>query len=192
MQGARPARLAGFVLIGAAVVAVGLGVFALTSSGTPQTQGRPPSVGPTTPPPTTTRPPATTSRPTTTTTTATSTTPGTPTTTIAPPPTTTAGQTLEQTVPVRVYNNSKIKDLANVAAQDISAAGFNVVQVGNYSAGVIPVSTVYFSPLPGEQQIADEIGRDFGLRVQPRFEGIADASPGVIVIVTRNFQTGGK
>lgn len=186
MQGARPGRLAGFVLIGVAVVAVGLGVFALTSNGTPNSQGRPPSVGPTTPPPTTT-PSSSTPRPTT----STSTNPGTPTTTIAPPPTTTpGGQTLEQTVPVRVYNNSMIKNLADIAGREISSAGFNVVQIGNYSAGIIPVSTVYYSPLPGEQQIANEIGHDFGMRVQPRFEGIADASPGVIVIVTKDFQTG--
>jgi hypothetical protein len=192
MQGAGPVRLAGFVLIGVAVVAVGLGVFALTSNGTPQSQGRPPSVTPTTPPPattTTTKPPPKTT--TTTTGAPTTTSPFGQTTTVAPPPTTTTGpKTLEQTVPVRVYNNSKIKNLAATAGAEIAAAGFNVVEIGSYSSGIIPVSTVYYSPLPGEHQIANEIGHDFNLRVEPRFAGIADASPGVIVIVTKNFSQG--
>lgn len=184
MQGARPVRLAGFVSIGVAVVAVGLGVFALTSNGTPQSQGRPP-VGSATQPPSTTKQPTTTTtqnQPTTS--------PFGQTTTIAPPPTTATSQTLEQTVPVRVYNNSRIKNLAAIAGKDFSAAGFNVVETGNYPSGIIPVSTAYYSPLPGEQQIATELGRDFNLRVEPRFEGIANASPGVIVIVTKNFQSG--
>ncbi len=187
MQGARPARLAGLALIGVAVVAVGLGVFALTSSGTPQSQGRPPVTTTTTtnPPGTTTT--TTSNKPTPTTTT---TYPNGQTTTVAPPPETTVPQTLEQSVPVRVLNNSRIQGLAQNAAKLISGAGFNVVEVAGYSAGIIPVSTVYFSPLPGEQQIATEIGQQFAIRVEPRFPGIADASPGVIVIVTKDFSTG--
>jgi LytR cell envelope-related transcriptional attenuator len=188
MQSARPARLAGFVLIGVAVVAVGLGVFALTSNGTPDSQGRPPSVGPTTPP----SAPSSAAKPSTTATRQATTTAVGPTTTVAPPPTTTPAQTLEQAVPVRVFNNSRITELGATAGRDITAAGFDVVQVGNYSAGIIPVTTVYYSPLPGEQQIATEIGHDFNMRVEPRFTGIADASPGVIVIVTRDFQAAGK
>jgi hypothetical protein len=188
MQGARPARLAGLALIGVAVVAVGLGIFALASNGTPRSEGRPPVTGTTT-----TNPPATTTTTTTRTTTrpATTTTyPNGQTTTVAPAPTTATSQTLEQTVQVRVLNNSRISDLAQTAGKLISAAGFNVVETGNYSQGIIPVSTAYYSPLPGEQQIATEIGQEFNIRVQPRFPGIADASPGVIVIVTKNFSTG--
>jgi LytR cell envelope-related transcriptional attenuator len=193
----RPIRLAGFVLVGVAVVAVGLGVFALTSNGaSPQTQGRPPVTGSSsTQPPTTTatpRPTRTTTtkpRPTTTTTTA----PSGQTTTVVPPPQPTTGApSLKQTIGVRVYNNSFIKDLAAKAAQDFRDDGFNVVQVGNYSQGNIPTSTVYFSPAPGEQQVATELGKDFGMRVLPRFSGIAFASPGVIVIVTDDFKGGGS
>jgi hypothetical protein len=93
-------------------------------------------------------------------------------------------------VPVRVYNNSFIKDLSTEAAADFRAAGFDVVQNGNYSAGNIPTSTAYYSPLPGEQQVATDLARDFGMQVQPRFPGIAGASPGVIVIVTQDFRSG--
>lgn len=188
-QRPRPGRLAGLVLIGVAVVAAGLGVFALTSNGTtPQSAGRPPVTGtttpatkPVTPPPgrtTSTKPPGTTTSPP----------PGTS-TTVAPPPTT-GNKPIEQTVPVRVYNNSMIKDLATNAANDFKAAGFDVVQVGNYPGGIIPASTVYYTSLPGEQQVATELARDFNMKVAPRFPGIAFASPGVIVIVTDNFQAG--
>jgi hypothetical protein len=202
MQGMRPRRLAGFVLLGVAVIAVGLGVFALTSgNGSPAAQGRPPVTGSSTPSPTTggpttsstTRTTTTTPKPTTTK--PTTTMPGGPTTTIAPPPPQTTGAVAanpKRTVPVRVYNNGTIKDLAATAASDFRAAGFNVVQVGNYSQGVIPTSTVYFTSLPGEKQVATELGHDFGMRVLPRFPGIAFASPGVIVIVTNDFHGAGK
>jgi hypothetical protein len=194
----RPVRVAGFALVGVAVIAVGLGVFALTSNGAgPQTQGRPPVTGSSTtqPPTTTTRPKPTTTKPRPTTT-KTTTPPARPTTgkttTVVPPPQPTTAPDLKQTVGVRVYNNSFIKDLAARAANDFRADGFNVVQVGNYSAGNIPTSTVYYSPAPGEQQVANELGKDFGMRVQPRFPGIAFASPGVIVIVTMDFKGGGS
>jgi hypothetical protein len=193
--GARPVRLAGFVLIGVAVVAVGLGVFALTSNGSPpQSQGRPPVTGTTTtpPPPTTTSPlrgttTTTPPRPTTTTT------PAGPTTTVAPPPpNTTSTPSLKQTVPVRVYNNSMIKDLAEKGAQEFRNAGYDVVQTGNYSQGTIPHSTAYYSPAPGERQVATQLAQDFGMQVQPRFIGIAASSPGVIVILTEDFGAGKK
>ncbi|HEX3592235.1 MAG TPA: LytR C-terminal domain-containing protein [Pseudonocardiaceae bacterium] len=206
MQGMRPRRLAGFVLLGVAVIAVGLGVFALTSgNGSPRSQGRPPVTGsssPSTGPgtgtggPTTSSTTRTTTTPKPTTTGPTTTTkPGHPTTTIAPPPpqtTAPAAANPKQTVPVRVYNNGTIKDLAATAAADFRADGFNVVQVGNYSQGVIPTSTAYFTSLPGEKQVATELGHDFGMRVLPRFPGIAFASPGVIVIVTNDFHGAGK
>jgi LytR cell envelope-related transcriptional attenuator len=182
MQGSRPVRTAGFVMIGVAVVAVGLGVFALTSNGSGQAAaGRPPV----TTTPATTKQPVTTTHPTTTT-------PSFPsgqTTTVAPPPTTTSANPL-QGVPVRVYNNSKIPDLAMTAAQDFRNAGFNVVLVGNYPQGILPHSAAFFSPAPGEQAVATQLAHDFNMQVQPRFPGIAFASPGVIVIVTKDFQAG--
>jgi hypothetical protein len=188
--------LAGFVLIGVAVVAVGLGVFTLTSNGaSPQAQGRPPVTSTTTPPPppTTTKAPTTTRQPTTTQPfTSTSVFPTGQTTTVAPPPARTTTPSLKQTVPVRVYNNSMIKDLAMTAAGEFRDAGYDVVQTGNYSQGIIPHSTAYYSPAPGEQQVATELAHDFGMKVMPRFSGIAFASPGVIVILTEDFSVGKK
>jgi hypothetical protein len=90
-------------------------------------------------------------------------------------------------VAVRVFNNSTITGLADRAAADMRAQGWNVVEVGNYPYGVIPESTVYYRPGTGEQGAADAIAGEFGLRSMPRFEGIAGASPGVIVIATNNW-----
>jgi len=93
---------------------------------------------------------------------------------------------------IRVYNNSKIKGLASRAADDLRARGWNVVQVGNYSEGIIYQSTVYYRPGTSEKAAAEAIGAEFGMRVEPRFDGIAKSSPGVIVIVTKDYAGGKK
>ena len=200
MQGMRPARLAGFVLLGVAVIAVGLGVFTLTSNGaSPSAQGGPPATSTSATQPPTTRssqhPTTTTSARPTTTTTTTTTTPAAPTTTKPSPTRTTVVSppnqgkpSLRSTVPVRVYNNSFIKNLAATAGREFRDDGFDVVTTGNYSQGTIPTSTAYYTSLPGEKEVATELGHDFGMRVLPRFSGIAFASPGVIVIVTKDFK----
>ena len=54
--------------------------------------------------------------------------------------------------------------------------------------GIIPTSTVYYRPGTGEQGSAERIGSEFGLRAAPRFAGLTDASPGLIVIVTNDYQ----
>ncbi|SHK34930.1 LytR cell envelope-related transcriptional attenuator [Pseudonocardia thermophila] len=90
-------------------------------------------------------------------------------------------------VPVRVYNNSTIKGLAARAAEDVRAMGWPVETVDNYSQGIIPVSTVYYRPGTGEQSSAEALGRALGVRVEPRFSGLANASPGLIFIVTNNY-----
>jgi hypothetical protein len=63
-----------------------------------------------------------------------------------------------------------------------------VSAVANYSAGNIPTSTVYFRPGTGEEASANALASQFGLRSAPRFAGIQDATPGLIVIVTNDFQ----
>jgi hypothetical protein len=90
-------------------------------------------------------------------------------------------------VPVRVYNNSMIVGLAEKARDQMTARGFDVVETGNYSQGNIPVSTAYYRPGTDEQGAADAVAAAFGLRSEPRFPGIANASPGVIVIATNNW-----
>jgi hypothetical protein len=90
-------------------------------------------------------------------------------------------------VPVRVYNNSMIPGLAEKAGDQMRSRGFDVVETGNYAQGVVPVSTAYYRPGTGEQGAADAVAAQFGLRSEPRFPGIANASPGVIVIATNNW-----
>jgi hypothetical protein len=94
--------------------------------------------------------------------------------------------------PLRVYNNSKIQGLAARASDDFRDAGYTVSEIGGYPGATIPTSTVYYRPGTGEQAAAQEIGLTFGLRVEPRFSGIQSATPGVIVIVTKEYQSPGK
>jgi hypothetical protein len=87
---------------------------------------------------------------------------------------------------LRVYNNSLIGGLAAQARNDFEQAGWTVTEIGGYP-GVIPTSTVYYTPGTNEEEQAQEVGREFGLRVEPRFAGIANSSPGVIVIITKEY-----
>ena len=87
---------------------------------------------------------------------------------------------------LRVYNNSLIGGLAARARDDFEQAGWTVTEIGGYP-GVIPTSTVYYTPGTNEEEQAQELGREFGLRVEPRFAGIANSSPGIIVIITKEY-----
>lgn len=108
------------------------------------------------------------------------------TTTAAPPPPPTAPAPAP-TAPIRVYNNSTIKGLAAQAADDFRRNGWQVDEVANYPNARIPTSTVYFRPGTDEEAAAQRLGARFNLRVEPRFEGIAGAKPGLIVIVTNDY-----
>lgn len=111
-----------------------------------------------------------------------------PTTAAAAAPAPAGGGGSVQHAPVRVYNNGTIHGLAARAADDFRAAGWPVDQVSNYPSGVIPTTTVYYRPGTDEQAAATALGDQFGMRVLPRFEGLADASPGIIVIITNDFK----
>jgi hypothetical protein len=100
----------------------------------------------------------------------------------------TGGGTAVVHTAVRVYNNSTVTGLAARAADDFRSDGWQVAQVSNYPSGIIATSTVYFRPGTNEQTAASSLGSQFGLRVEPRFAGIDDATPGLIVIVTNDYQ----
>jgi hypothetical protein len=93
--------------------------------------------------------------------------------------------------PLRVYNNSLIQGLAAKAKTDFEAAGWTVTATSGFP-GAIPRSTVYYRPGTGEEAAAHELGREFGLNVEPRFAGLEEATPGVIVIVTQDYKPTGK
>jgi hypothetical protein len=88
---------------------------------------------------------------------------------------------------VRVYNNSTIRGLAARAARDLRAAGWTVVEVGNYARGTIPTTTAYYQEGTDQRADAEALGTQFGMRVEPRFPGIANAGPGLVVIVTNDY-----
>lgn len=191
----RPGRIAGVALLGLAGVALVIGLTtALGGNGDGRADGggQPSSrttviTGPPGSPgssasanPTTSRPPASSTSPA-------PPSSGTPTTGQTTPPAGDGNGEPAKSVPIRVLNNSTIKGLAKKAADDLKADGWNVSGTGNYSAGVIPTTTVYYRPGTDEEAAARAIGTTFGMRVEPRFEGITDASPGVIVIVTNDY-----
>lgn len=208
----RPMRTGGFALLAVAAIAAVIGTAsAVTGDDEPDTaqptgeQPSPPTSGPGAGGTTTSSPPG-------------ETTPGKQKTTSRTKPTTSPKKTTQRpaptqapggqpdapegkagdsvkSVPVRVYNNSDIRDLAARAADDLRARGWNVVATGNYSKGIIYTTTVYYRPGTAEKEAARQIGDEFGMRVEPRFDGIKDASEGVIVIVTKDYagaDSGGK
>ncbi|MBA2307878.1 MAG: LytR C-terminal domain-containing protein [Pseudonocardiales bacterium] len=168
-------RIAGFALLGVAAVATVIGLGTLATEGNT-------TAAPTSSASVTATTETSSSTPPVTTTTAPLTTTAAP---VAPPP---APPPAPVRAPLRVYNNSTIPGLANRAAEDFRSAGWPVEEVGNYPGGIIPTSTVYFRPGSGEEVAARQLGSEFGLRVEPRFAGLGDASPGLIVIVTNDYQ----
>lgn len=195
-RSAHPARAAGLALIGVAAVALVIGVASLFTGGDDDQPGAQPSATSSTdpgssdtqtpgttdssPPQTTTGSPTT--PPATTTTAAPTGVPGN-TTTTAPPPVTPTNKP-----PVRVYNNSNIQNLAARASDDVRKVGWEVVETGNYSQGVIPTTTIYFRPGTDEEASAQALAQALRAEVKPRFDGIEGAHPGIIVIVTNDYQ----
>jgi hypothetical protein len=196
----RPLRVAGVALLGVAAVALIIGLITMFgSNGDGRADGGAGEERPPEPPATTSssRPgnppssastsksvPPTTSSPSTSTT-----------TTTTRPPGDGNGEP-EKTVPVRVLNNSTIKGLAAKAADDLRADGWQVGEIGNYSATNLPETTVFFRPgTADEEAAARELASAFGLEVQPRLDTLAGEPPGVIVVVTSDYANndgGGK
>jgi hypothetical protein len=194
----RPMKAAGVVLIGVAIIAAVIGgVSALSGdgsneagpSGTPSSPGtttgsQPPSGTTSTPPKTTTSPSSPTPP------SPTSPAPGQP--TPGQPGQPGDQQTSNKWVTVRVFNNSTIKGLADRAAEDFRGSGWNVNEVSNYSQGVIPTTTAFYRPGTDEEAAAKQLAQEFGIKAEPRFPGIESATPGVIVIVTKEYESGHK
>ena len=190
----RPAKAAGFALLGVAAVALVIGVVSLFGGGSSD-DAPPVAEGSSTAPPASTassatsEPPASTpsSAPAATTTASPTAPPSTPASSAAvpPPPVTQPGVAK---VPVRVYNNSTITGLASKASDEVRANGWEVAETGNYSGGTIPTTTVYFRPGTEEEAAAKELGSALRARVEPRFDGIQSAAAGVILIVTNDYQ----
>lgn len=183
------ARLLGVAFALAGVALLVLGVFAFGESG-PTGSGAPsPSA---TVAPTTTGAP-TTPAPTTTPTGAPSTSAPSTSPTSRPPESSSPSQPTEAPAPVRVpltvLNNSTVRGLGERAAGEARAKGWTVVSVGNF-AGVIPVTTVYYTPGdPAQRAAAEQLKIDLPKiqRVMPRYEGLPPTPTGVVLVVTRDW-----
>ena len=186
----RPGKIAGVALLGLAAVALVLGLVTVFGG---NGDGRADGNGEEQPPrPTTTS----SSKPGGPSTTATSK-PGPPSTTSSAPTTTSPSPTRPpggdgngeptKSTPVRVLNNSKIKGLAAEAAEDFKADGWQVVEVGNYSASNVPTTTAYYRPGTDEEAAAKAMAATFGMDSAPRISEIAGMQPGVVVIVTNDY-----
>jgi len=90
----------------------------------------------------------------------------------------------ESAAPVRIYNNSEIAGLAAQTASLLEDEGFVVSETGNYSDGLLAQTSVFYGTGAYEQVTAEAVAAALGVTAQPRFDGIVDAEPGVIVIVT--------
>lgn len=190
-NGPSAAKLGGVALIGVGVVAGAFGMVTALS-GARQPEAQPPPDPPSReqshgqsshPPSPEDSSSATTSRPTETSTKD----PGDSGQSQRPPETGSSDDANQSKIVVRVYNNSTIKNLAHKVAEDFRSVGYSVPEVGNYSAGRIYTTTVYFRPGTGEEAQAREIAERFDARLEPRFEGLEDASPGVIAIITNDY-----
>jgi hypothetical protein len=191
----RPAKAAGFALLGVAAVALVIGVVSLFGGGS--SDDTPPvAEGSSTAPPASTSAPASSespasSAPPATTTASPTVPPSTPASSavVPPPPVTQPGVTK---APVRVYNNSTVTGLASKASDEVRANGWEVAETGNYAGGTIPTTTVYYRPGTEEEAAAKELASVLRARVEPRFDGIQSAAAGVILIVTNDYQGASK
>ncbi|MGS2807195.1 LytR C-terminal domain-containing protein [Nocardia sp. MW-W600-9] len=181
--GGPPLRALAMVLIALAIVFAGLGAMSLSNSGADsadsaeQTETTTSSV--------VAQAPATTAAATTTSAAAAPTTAKTTTTTVAPtttaPPTTAPAATVDQSVPVRVLNNSLVAGLAARTAGELTSSGWSNVSTGNYSGENLTTTTVFYGGGAGDKAAAAEIAAEIGGTVAPK---TGDTSPGVIVVLT--------
>ncbi len=84
---------------------------------------------------------------------------------------------------VRIYNVSSKEGVAARTKDQLTAAGFNVTDVGNLTVPDVSATTVYFTDADGEHTTADAVGKNLGAAVEPRIPALSNQPPGVIVLV---------
>jgi hypothetical protein len=85
---------------------------------------------------------------------------------------------------VHVFNISGKEGVAAHTADQLKAAGFKVIDIGNLSLADVSTTTVYYTDADGEHATADAVGKNLGAPVEPRIPAIANEPSGVIVVVT--------
>jgi hypothetical protein len=99
----------------------------------------------------------------------------TPTETATPSESAEPEPTVDPSVPVTVLNGTTTSGLAGAAAEQLTAAGFNVVGVDNFRQGDPPPTTVYYSPEESSASaaaIAEELGVSHSELDDSRGEGV--------------------
>ncbi|MDU0479007.1 LytR C-terminal domain-containing protein [Staphylococcus chromogenes] len=188
-----PVRGIAMILLSVAVLLLAWGVYAMTNSGTEtaapakksQTSAQAPA-GPQTPaPPAPATPQASPAQPT-----AAPRAPATP----APAPNAAAGagagtQNGDYTaVKIHALNNSTVQGLANRVADKLKRQGFSQVDSGNFPHEVLPHSVVFYTPGNGaEQQAAQAIAQNLGVKAEPRGETLKEAPTGVVLVITEDL-----
>ncbi|MFG1790207.1 LytR C-terminal domain-containing protein [Nocardia sp. NPDC049149] len=185
-SGGPPLRALAMVLIALAIVFGGLGAMSLSTSDADSTGSGPSetttaSAAPQVPVVSTAPKPSEAASSSAATTTPSSATTTPPATSSAPTPTAAV-----KAVPVRVLNNSMIAGLAGKTAGQLTDAGWNVIETGNYPGANIPKTTVYYGNSPGDKEAAQAIAAQLGITAESKSTGLGETSPGVTVIVTGN------
>jgi LytR cell envelope-related transcriptional attenuator len=100
------------------------------------------------------------------------------------PSTSTSGKPPANQADVHVFNISGKEGVAAHAADQLKAAGFKVIDIGNLSLSDVPATTVYYTDADGEHATADAVGKNLGAAVEPRIPALTSQPAGVIVVVT--------
>ena len=98
--------------------------------------------------------------------------------------TSTSGNPAANQADVHVFNISGKEGVAAHAADQLKAAGFKVIDIGNMSLSDVSATTVYYTDADGEHATADAVGKNLGAAVVPRIPALTSQPPGVIVVVT--------
>jgi LytR cell envelope-related transcriptional attenuator len=100
---------------------------------------------------------------------------------------TAAAGTADKTIKVSVYNGSGTAGLGRKAADKLTAAGWPLGQLGNWTGAPITETTVYYGS-EGQHASAQSIARTLGKGVLKL--SAAKAGPGIAVVVGPDFRGG--
>ncbi|MEE6135510.1 LytR C-terminal domain-containing protein [Mycobacterium sp. 050128] len=84
---------------------------------------------------------------------------------------------------IHVFNISGKEGVAAHTADQLKAANFKVIDVGNLTLPEVTATTVYFTDAGSEHATADAVGKNLGAPVEPRIPALSGEPPGVIVLV---------
>lgn len=103
----------------------------------------------------------------------------------APAPAAPAGPLRD--APIAVWNNSLIQGLAGRVGDTLRGEGWDISEVGNFSADTLPHSAAFYTPgNAAEERVARSVAAQLGIAAEPRPESLRDAPAGVVLILTED------